>query len=113
MCVCFITKRTLFPWDGKRASNDGQSRVDGPTTSEPVWSDSQVIDGIAIHSSASSPEVRAPTELHSGFDPESDKARIKEVLKSWMASGALVKAEFEDQHRKKRPVIEVGEWAFE
>ena len=48
-----------------------------------------------------------------GFDPESDKARIKEVLKSWMATGSLVKAEFEDQHRKKRPVIEVGEWAFE
>ena len=30
-----------------------------------------------------------------------------------MDSGSLVKGEFEDQHRKKRPVIGVGEWAFE
>ena len=48
-----------------------------------------------------------------GLDADSDKAKVKTILKSWMASGSLVKGEFEDQHRKKRPVSLVGEWAFE
>jgi hypothetical protein len=48
-----------------------------------------------------------------GLDVDADKARIKEVLKSWMATGALVKSEWMDAKRMKRPVIEVGEWAFE
>lgn len=48
-----------------------------------------------------------------GLDVDEDKARIKTLIKSWLATGALVKGEFEDQNRKKRPVIEVGEWAFE
>ena len=48
-----------------------------------------------------------------GFDVDTDKARIKEVLKSWLASGSLVKGEWIDPTRRPRPVIEVGEWAFE
>jgi hypothetical protein len=48
-----------------------------------------------------------------GLDPDADKAKIKTVLKSWMASGSLVKEMVDDAHRKKRPVILVGEWAFE
>lgn len=48
-----------------------------------------------------------------GLDVDEDKARIKTVLKSWLDTGALVKGEFEDHHRKKRPVIFVGEWALE
>lgn len=48
-----------------------------------------------------------------GADPDLEKARIKEILKVWMTSGSLVKAEREDQHRKKRPVVEVGKGAFE
>jgi len=48
-----------------------------------------------------------------GLDADADKPKIKTILKSWMASGSLVKGEFEDHQRKKRPVILVGEWAFE
>ncbi len=47
------------------------------------------------------------------LDPDTDKAKIKALIKGWIDSGSLVKGEFEDQHRKKRPVVEVGEWAFE
>ncbi len=48
-----------------------------------------------------------------GLDVDEDKPRIKAVLKSWMASGSLVKATWTDATRRPRPVIEVGEWAFE
>jgi AAA domain len=48
-----------------------------------------------------------------GLDPDADKAKIKTILKGWMATESLVKETIEDQHRKKRPVILVGEWAFE
>lgn len=48
-----------------------------------------------------------------GLDLDQDKAQIKTILKSWMASGSLVKGEWTDAKRMKRPVIEVGEWAFE
>lgn len=48
-----------------------------------------------------------------GLDVDQDKARIKAILKSWMDSGSLVKGEWIDAKRMKRPVIEVGEWAFE
>lgn len=48
-----------------------------------------------------------------GLDVDEDKARIKALIKSWMASGALVKGEWIDPTRRPRPVIEVGEWAFE
>lgn len=48
-----------------------------------------------------------------GLDPDQDKAQIKTVLKGWMNSGSMVKAEWTDAKRMKRPVIEVGEWAFE
>lgn len=48
-----------------------------------------------------------------GLDVDTDKARIKQILKSWMDNGSLVKGEWTDAKRMKRPVIEVGEWAFE
>lgn len=48
-----------------------------------------------------------------GLDVDTDKARIKAILKAWMDSGSLVKGEWTDAKRMKRPVIEVGEWAFE
>ena len=48
-----------------------------------------------------------------GLDGDSDKARIKSVLKAWMASDSLIKVEWVDETRRKRPVLEVGEWAFE
>lgn len=45
------------------------------------------------------------------LDAEDDKRRIKKILSEWVKNGALVKAELEDEHRKKRPCVEVGEWA--
>jgi len=48
-----------------------------------------------------------------GLDALDDKRRVKTILAGWIKSGALVKAELEDQHRKKRPCVEVGEWATE
>lgn len=48
-----------------------------------------------------------------GLDVDQDKARVKAILKSWMDSGSLVKGEWIDPSRRPRPVIEVGEWAFE
>ena len=47
------------------------------------------------------------------LDVEDDKRRIKKILSDWMKAGALRKAEYEDEHRKKRPCVEVGEWASE
>ncbi len=48
-----------------------------------------------------------------GLDADTDKPKIKELIKGWMASGSLVKGEWVDAKRMKRPVVEVGEWAFE
>lgn len=42
-----------------------------------------------------------------------DKPKIKRLVAEWLKTGALRKAEFTDALRKKRPVVEVGEWAFE
>lgn len=47
------------------------------------------------------------------LDAEDDKKRIKKIVADWIKSGALRKAELEDEHRKKRPCVEVGEWATE
>jgi hypothetical protein len=48
-----------------------------------------------------------------GLSVEHDKPKIKTILKSWMDTGSLVKTEWTDAKRMKRPVVEVGEWAFE
>lgn len=45
------------------------------------------------------------------LDVDDDRRRIKKILSDWIKSGALVKATIEDEHRKKRPCVEVGEWA--
>lgn len=47
------------------------------------------------------------------LDAEDDKRRIRKIVADWIKSGALVKSELEDEHRKKRPCVEVGEWATE
>ncbi|CAK0750267.1 regulatory protein RepA [Azospirillaceae bacterium] len=45
------------------------------------------------------------------LDKKSDKKRIKALLKIWIKSGALVVTEALDDTRRKRPVVEVGQWA--
>lgn len=47
------------------------------------------------------------------LDAEDDKRRVKKILGDWIKSGALVKAEFVDEKRMKRPCVQVGEWATE
>jgi len=48
-----------------------------------------------------------------GLDPAepSAKAKIGQLLKTWIASGALHKVTAEDENRRERPFIEVGELA--
>lgn len=48
------------------------------------------------------------------LDPadQHDRARIKHCITSWLSSGALVASEMKDEKGKKRPIIEVGEWAI-
>ena len=47
------------------------------------------------------------------IDIDEDRPKVKKLLSTWLKTGALQKAEIEDQHRKKRPCVEVGEWATE
>lgn len=42
---------------------------------------------------------------------KSDKARVAELIKIWLASGALVTVEGFDDKREKRSFVEVGQWA--
>lgn len=47
------------------------------------------------------------------MDHEADKKKIKRILAKWIENGALIKGQFLDAKRMKRPCIEVGEWATE
>jgi len=45
------------------------------------------------------------------LDQEAEKARIKTMLKTWLKNGSLVEVErLDDQTRKTRRFVEVGEW---
>jgi hypothetical protein len=48
-----------------------------------------------------------------GIDPteKSNRHKITSCIKTWVASGALRVSEIEDEKGKKRPILEVGEWA--
>jgi len=46
-----------------------------------------------------------------GLDADSDKERLKSLLKTWKDSGALKVERQEDDDRKFRPFVVVGEWA--
>ncbi|RWN99377.1 AAA family ATPase [Mesorhizobium sp.] len=50
-----------------------------------------------------------------GLDVDEDrtKERIKQMLKRWKDSGALKVETKEDENRKKRPFVVVGEWAIQ
>jgi len=47
--------------------------------------------------------------LNSHADP--DKQKIKNAIRAWIASGALIIERVMDDKGHKRPVVEVGEWA--
>lgn len=44
------------------------------------------------------------------WDVEKKAARIKDILKQWLANGMLKEVEREDKHRKIRKFVEVGTW---
>lgn len=46
-----------------------------------------------------------------GLDVEDDKEKIKDMLKIWTKSGALKSVTMDDENRKKRPFLIVGERA--
>jgi hypothetical protein len=46
-----------------------------------------------------------------GLDPTRDRKRIKRMIDDWITSGALIKRDAEGPDRKRRPTVEVGEWA--
>ncbi|TNC61829.1 AAA family ATPase [Rubellimicrobium roseum] len=46
-----------------------------------------------------------------GLDADSDKSRIKQLLAAWIKSGALQEERLPDGKSRKRPCLEVGEWA--
>jgi hypothetical protein len=48
-----------------------------------------------------------------GLDPteKTNRHKISSCIKTWVASGALRRGEIEDEKGKKRPILEVGEWA--
>lgn len=45
------------------------------------------------------------------LDQAAAKAKAKTLLKTWLRNGALIEVEREDDNRKSRRFIEVGEWA--
>nr|CAD6606447.1 recombinase RecA [Rhizobium sp. Khangiran2] len=45
------------------------------------------------------------------LDVEDDRDKIKAMLRVWTKSGALKSVVMEDENRKKRPFLVVGEWA--
>ncbi|MFG6589985.1 AAA family ATPase [Sulfitobacter sp. 1A12157] len=48
-----------------------------------------------------------------GLDATKDKRRIKKMIEAWLHSGALIKLQVNDESRRPRPCLEVGEWASE
>ncbi|WP_347265343.1 helicase RepA family protein [Nitrobacter sp.] len=54
-------------------------------------------------------EIGRVLGLNSYGDP--DKQKIKNALRAWIASGALIVERVVDDRGHKRPVVEVGEWA--
>ncbi|QPC95033.1 AAA family ATPase [Mesorhizobium sp. INR15] len=51
--------------------------------------------------------------LRLDIDEDRTKERIKQMLKKWKESGALKVEHKEDESRKVRPFVVVGEWAFQ
>ncbi|HEV2082802.1 MAG TPA: AAA family ATPase [Brevundimonas sp.] len=45
------------------------------------------------------------------LDDKAERQKVKALLATWIKSGALVRTLAVDEHRKERPVIEVGKWA--
>ena len=49
--------------------------------------------------------------MHLDAGEKKDKAKIIRLLKTWIATGMFVVVEGEDDSRKKRSFVEVGQWA--
>lgn len=49
--------------------------------------------------------------MHLNPDDKTDRAKIKNALRTWMANGMFVRVVGKDERREERTFIEVGEWA--
>ena len=49
--------------------------------------------------------------LHFDLDRDPDKAKVRKLINTWIKSGALKVVEHEDDQRRPREFVEVGEWA--
>lgn len=45
------------------------------------------------------------------LESKADKQKVKSLLATWIANGALVRVTATDEHRKERAMVEVGKWA--
>ena len=84
-----VTVRDLL--SVQKAVQDGEWRAD-PQSSE--WVGKAVADTLRLD-----------------VDSKTERARIGEMLKIWIRSGALVKVQRKGSDRKLRPFVEVGQWA--
>jgi hypothetical protein len=57
--------------------------------------------------------VGKPIAAVLNLDLESEKKRIAAMVKTWVKNGVLVEVRGEDENRKKKTFIKVGEWATE
>jgi hypothetical protein len=61
------------------------------------------------------PELNRDKTNVLGLDATVDRKRIKQIIETWLKSGALVKVKVKvrGDDRKERPCLKVGEWATE
>ncbi|WP_084140378.1 AAA family ATPase [Brevundimonas nasdae] len=49
--------------------------------------------------------------LELDLDDKVARQKVKSLIATWIKSGALVRSVTVDEHRKERPIVEVGKWA--
>ncbi len=47
------------------------------------------------------------------MDPDDERKRIQNILRQWLKAGVLIVAEHDDEKRRPRKFVEVGEWVTE
>jgi hypothetical protein len=85
---------------------------DGISVSD-VYRVQQAIDGKALRESVQAADwvgYEIARVLGLNPDAKSDKAKVKTLIRTWLANGALKKDHVTDERSKVRPIIVVGEW---
>lgn len=94
------------PWTPPDAF-DGLSRRD-------LYNVQVAVDGKQLRESIQSPQWVGHTVaqvLSLNSDAKSDKSKIKTLLRTWIANGALRLERITDANGKSRPIVVVGSWA--